>query len=131
MLIISFYTFFSGYSISKHMSKYVGKGFTNDFLLWIFISLSWIFLIIFRLIKMISLFYKGNKCNGIIYKLTQNIYKMRTIEFGYTYKEQYYYNKANIFICKNNKHFNVGDVIEVLIDSNDDSNIIVNNFFIK
>jgi hypothetical protein len=131
MFIISFYVFFSGYNISRYGLKYVGKGLTNDFLFWVFISLSWIFLIIFRLIKMINLFYKGNKCNGIIHKITQDKYKMWIIEFGYTYKEEYYYNKVNIFMCKNKKHFKIGTLIEVLINSKDNSNIMVNDFYLK
>ena len=127
-IIFSFITFFSGYIVSRFGSTYVGKGFSNNFFLYISISLFWLFLIIIQLIKIVKMLHKGIKCNGIIYKITPEYFKMYIIEFGYTYEDKYYYNNVKILI-KNN--FEVGDVIEVLIDTKKDDSIIVNDIFLK
>jgi hypothetical protein len=131
-IIVALSVYFIGFTISRFGSNFVGKGLSNECLIFILMAFIVLIIIVIRLIKIVKLLVFGTCCDGNISKMElENIFIGWEIEFGYNYMNKYYYNKTRLFMNKMTQKFNVGDKIEVSIDPRDATECIVIDFYKK
>ncbi|MDR0321551.1 MAG: hypothetical protein LBI28_08615 [Treponema sp.] len=131
-IILALGIYFTGFTISRYGSNFVGKGLSKECLVWILASFITLIIIVIRIIKIVKLLVYGTCCDGNICKMELvNIFIGWEIEFSYSYMNNYYYHKTRLFINKRTQKFNVGDKIEVLINPNDPTECIVIEFYKK
>jgi hypothetical protein len=132
-IIVSLGIFFTGFSFQRFKGIiFVGKGFSSEMLIFLFMAFIVLILIIIRFIKILKIIIYGINCNGNICEMKlEDEDKGWEIGFSYSYEEKFYYNNTRLFMNKETQKFNIGDKIEVIFDSNDITECIVKDFYKK